>query len=466
MAEISPMFALDAEELFQAGMFEEAVSLCKSGIDSFPDYFAGYSLLIKTLIELNDLEQASSLLSSAENIFPKNPVISEFKDLIFKRNEIAIPIVDDDPFASFVNSTKDIFEKQESSIALDELSEKKIEITHPFEIAAIEEIAGSNIMAEIEDIINDMPEQESALGDFDARDFTVLPEDNEIDEVKYPPINVEAMGYNDSDSNVRDDDFEELINIFDSLESKHLDLIEELDYDEAADIIGIIDAINRPEEFIGENNYTMLEEVDESIFEENNVLLLDDKNESRFKNSTMTKEPSERPILQSGFLKILASQPSIKNEDESDTIRANDKTILAGLFDYEFYDRSYQADIQFPVELASGFDISSIEKKYTKKAVLNDDFALLAEKIKLIDIKPIEKLDIADDFDYNNSDDDVIEKVAPATETMANIFVLQKAYPKAIQIYEQLLENNPDKSEFYLEKIKNVQAKIDSFEGI
>jgi len=46
------------------------------------------------------------------------------------------------------------------------------------------------------------------------------------------------------------------------------------------------------------------------------------------------------------------------------------------------------------------------------------------------------------------------------TETMANIYISQGAYDEAISSYRNLIAMNPDKKEYYIDKINGLQSKL------
>jgi len=50
------------------------------------------------------------------------------------------------------------------------------------------------------------------------------------------------------------------------------------------------------------------------------------------------------------------------------------------------------------------------------------------------------------------------DKSKLATETMANIYLSQGQKNEAIKIYESLIDRNPGKKEYYLEKIRNIKS--------
>ena len=47
------------------------------------------------------------------------------------------------------------------------------------------------------------------------------------------------------------------------------------------------------------------------------------------------------------------------------------------------------------------------------------------------------------------------------SDTMAEIFLSQKNYKEAISIYEELLEQKPDKADFYLQKIADLKSLLE-----
>lgn len=47
------------------------------------------------------------------------------------------------------------------------------------------------------------------------------------------------------------------------------------------------------------------------------------------------------------------------------------------------------------------------------------------------------------------------------TETLANLYLKQKAYPKALEAYETLQQKHPEKAEYFQEKIDSVKKEIE-----
>lgn len=54
------------------------------------------------------------------------------------------------------------------------------------------------------------------------------------------------------------------------------------------------------------------------------------------------------------------------------------------------------------------------------------------------------------------------ESTVPVSETLAKIFVLQGNYSKAIQVYEQLMLNYPEKKVFFANSIQQIKEKINN----
>jgi tetratricopeptide (TPR) repeat protein len=72
MNEISPLFALEAEQLLLAGYVDDALELCKQGIEIYPEYASAYGILAKAFSEIGDMEFAIATISSALERFPLN----------------------------------------------------------------------------------------------------------------------------------------------------------------------------------------------------------------------------------------------------------------------------------------------------------------------------------------------------------------------------------------------------------
>lgn len=85
MAKVSPLFALEASELFENGNSQDAIQLCIDGINVFPEYLTGYITLIDILIKSNEIHQAKNYIQTALEKFPDNKQILNFKDILLQQ---------------------------------------------------------------------------------------------------------------------------------------------------------------------------------------------------------------------------------------------------------------------------------------------------------------------------------------------------------------------------------------------
>ena len=72
MDEISILFINEAEKLLDIGKYSAAVEVCLNGLDKFPEYPTGYTVLIKSVEKLGDIKLARLYLDDAIERFPFN----------------------------------------------------------------------------------------------------------------------------------------------------------------------------------------------------------------------------------------------------------------------------------------------------------------------------------------------------------------------------------------------------------
>ena len=72
---ITPVFALDAEELFEIGQYTDAVALCKQGLELYPEYASGYAVLYKALLALEHISEAQNCLEKGLTFLPANRIL-------------------------------------------------------------------------------------------------------------------------------------------------------------------------------------------------------------------------------------------------------------------------------------------------------------------------------------------------------------------------------------------------------
>lgn len=72
---ITPLFALDAEDLYDAGQFTDAAALCRQGLELYPEYASGYAVLYRSLIAIEQYDDALSVLHRGLVAMPANRIL-------------------------------------------------------------------------------------------------------------------------------------------------------------------------------------------------------------------------------------------------------------------------------------------------------------------------------------------------------------------------------------------------------
>ena len=82
-----------------------------------------------------------------------------------------------------------------------------------------------------------------------------------------------------------------------------------------------------------------------------------------------------------------------------------------------------------------------------------DDFEKLAEKMQGAKIPRVDEDTAVKPFQENSNKSIV-------SETLAGIYYSQGSYEEALEMYEKLLDSNPQKSDLYKEKISEIKSQI------
>lgn len=344
MAKISPMFALEAEELFENGNHQDAIELCKNGIELYPEYLTGYLTLIDLYLKISDYQSAGNIIQKVKDSFPYNKQIYHYEKILYDSLE-----------------NQSDYDQNFSRIG-EALSNKHLEVSKD-----------EKIISEKDDLPTNFHRN---LGDFNK--------------------------------NAQEYDTEKIASI---------------------------------------------PEITENI--QNDEFIIQDKEEYLLAEHIVTEEPladSSVEILPTGFLKYYAAQN--KPEFHKTSIKASDKFIIDGLFDYVFFDYSKSNISKF--ELNAAFDIEHLASKYQPIEAQEDDLTKLAEKITNISkISPIEP---ADD---SPNEEEPVNYTPPATETMAKILIQQGKLDKAVKIYLKLAESNPEKRDYFLLQADEIKKSIE-----
>lgn len=159
---------------------------------------------------------------------------------------------------------------------------------------------------------------------------------------------------------------------------------------------------------------------------------------------------------------IYGKTPELKNKENSVNIKSAN-------FLYKI-DSSYSQDNCLPVK--NNFNVDPDEHIFTfvnKDNVASlleenlkneasqkfniDDLSQIAKQVETAKISPVVEFEGKEEKDGNY-------EVIVASETMAKIFVKQKAYKKAIKVYEILISEKPDKKEYFAQLIKELEEKL------
>ena len=104
---------------------------------------------------------------------------------------------------------------------------------------------------------------------------------------------------------------------------------------------------------------------------------------------------------------------------------------------------------------SSGEDILKDETIPGKTISVEDRLSQIAEE--LINTRIVQTDDIS--FREPNQREYLPDKSRLASETLANIYLSQGQKSEAIKVYESLFQRNPEKKEYYLEKIRELKAQ-------
>lgn len=77
--EISPLFAVDAEELLEKGQVQEAIDLCLAGLEVYPGYPTGEAVLARAYKMTGDTDKANEILEDAISKNPFNKALETLK---------------------------------------------------------------------------------------------------------------------------------------------------------------------------------------------------------------------------------------------------------------------------------------------------------------------------------------------------------------------------------------------------
>ncbi len=203
MSEISVLFAVEAEQLLLAEMYEEAIELCNAGLNVYPEYASAYGIIARALQQLDRRAEAVEIINNAIKQFPTNRLLKTIADDI-----------ENQPLASpEVNSQST---ENKSEFSLDDLvssasdNNPLISNDEIFDIDSTTTDDEENSMQTSEDILQELKEEDqefdwSAFTD-SAQSIDTNNNDFNIDEV------VNEQNQDDNEVNIEDFNIDEVVN--------------------------------------------------------------------------------------------------------------------------------------------------------------------------------------------------------------------------------------------------------------
>ena len=190
------------------------------------------------------------------------------------------------------------------------------------------------------------------------------------------------------------------------------------------------------------------------------------------------KNPEEKPILEAHTEEIQKEEPKNEQTPVMDVSFFSDDVSEIKNAEKKFEKKVENEESNVPKFLntwQSWLKINRTEKVDETAMIQNDEFESLDEKPskneeteegekeetksktidKFIENEPkISKLKEENDFLVKDKGDDISHLM---TETLANIYVEQRLYAKAINAYKILIQKHPDKKDYFKDKIKEVR---------
>ncbi len=187
--------------------------------------------------------------------------------------------------------------------------------------------------------------------------------------------------------------------------------------------------------------------------------------ENEYINLESQKE-IENINLAKGFLKHFFEPDSINFEDNGELSREL-YDLIPSIPDESLLERRSFRELNI-IDLSSGINLAkdSDSKKQLKDEIvvenlpehIEDEFTRIAKKLENAKIPQI-----IDKEEETTKTENYKSKEKPKTivsETMANIYEQQGAYEEAEKAYKELLENNPQRKQYFLDKLQKLYKKM------
>ncbi len=394
MENLSILFAIDAEEMFNNGDFSSVIDLCMRGKEQYPDYPLGYIILSKAYNEIYDYENAQLIIAEAKAKFPINRLINSLSETFNNQTEVdngslldvfdtaVVPesFISDEPIA-----VEEIL--NDSEIGLEPDNEADSDVDDISDISIESEAINEEDPIELEETISysEIGLEPDIEADSDVDDISDISIESEAIDEEYPIELKETSSYSEIG----------------------------LEPDNEADS-DVIDVIIESDEMIDEDPIEFEETAEHGINE----------NDSR--------------ADQENFLRLVVSYDA--GDVNINSLKSSNPALIPGLNYTPLRARSRRS-----------------KERSDKHIPIFPDFSIHFGD----DLIQHRNYDInSNDMEYDESDESVDNSPMIVSDTYASILVAQGAYSEALGTYKELCLRNPEKADFYNQKIEELQLMI------
>jgi tetratricopeptide (TPR) repeat protein len=416
MAEITPFFAVEAEELFENEQYDEAIDLCRRGIAEYPKYPTAYGVLAQALLFMGDENEARTTVENGLSQNPGNKFLKNIIDNFFTTAEMPETLIDSDEDTS------------------DEVSPDELPDAESGETPQPEEEVEDELPEQDEDILpgnreEPIEQDDSEIIDSEESSEEMLPAEGDSEETD--ELYAENSGENIS-------------------EETPIEAVEPILEQSSDD-----EAVNYDSEDTGSED----EEIQASRPDDETELLsgiMEEGGHEEFdydEKEIFEDEPADDIEEQKGTEVDNTSEENLEIDNTEEDMRKPKPQ------------KGEQMSLQFIID-------NSRNKKFRNYSVRSDDFSIMpwVEPQKNITRyrtqNPLasRKFSVSEPvFDFTEAEtakieNDIETKANVITETIANILVKQGAYRQAIEAFNKLVEKHPDRADKFLEKINELES--------
>jgi tetratricopeptide (TPR) repeat protein len=482
MSDITPLFALDAEELMLAGKLDDAIELCKRGLEVYPDYAMAHYIIANSRFLAGEVEDAKGIVASALEIFPENITLQKLKETLDNhKEEVVVPeeveeeveLAEEEPELGLEEWTS--IDKNDYSFG-DEDEETEPEETAKSEEPdeeileySIEETSAEEEITETDNSEEETIDSTEADEEIDVKD---APEEDSDDEEQNPEEEITETD-DSEEENIDDTEAEEEIDVKDAPEEDSDDEeisngqqmgdpreIEELMAEHTESEVQLffgripLSSINPPDLAV-----ILRALKGKDLKRRNKILNTDLFFDVLPKLDSVYEEEIESTELLGVDLDIDPDELDL--DLEPDDLQAALELLETGNTEENPVSESEEVEVEVQSSDALEADATQEDDQTEDKAedfgfslveeVPDDEFTQLANSIDSTKMKIENGYDEVETPEEESFEDQVV------SDTMAEILTEQGEYKKAIEMYKTLLAENPEKQRDYLDKIAELE---------